>query len=156
MLPVVIDKIADNVAHEMLMLILTEKTIVEGKMKFSLHMSWRHISGVGIATFILNLGTRWRLVVSLTCWALYSLGKESLIPIELEAGCVPEPVLAFWRTKTLAPSGIWSPDCPVYSLIAILIVLSRLATAESPLSPPPLLLPPSPPPLPSSSSLLSE
>jgi hypothetical protein len=39
MLPVVIDKIADNVAHEMLMLILTKKTIVKEKMKFSLHMS---------------------------------------------------------------------------------------------------------------------
>jgi hypothetical protein len=47
------------------MLILTKKAMVTEKR-----------SG-GIATFIPNVGTRWGLVVSLTWWPLYPMGKES-------------------------------------------------------------------------------
>jgi hypothetical protein len=38
-LPVVIDIIADNLKHEMLMLILTVTTMIKEKVKFFLHMS---------------------------------------------------------------------------------------------------------------------
>jgi hypothetical protein len=60
---------------------------------------------------ILDLGTRWRWVVSFTPRPLYPPGKEPLLPIGQEAGWSPEPVWTRgWGEKF--PGSTWTrtPD----------------------------------------------
>jgi len=52
--------------------------------------------------FILNLGTKWKSVVTFTPRPGYSW-QENPVPIEREPGCVSESVWTFWRSeRTLA------------------------------------------------------
>jgi hypothetical protein len=46
----------------------------------------------GIALLILNLGTKWGWVVSITTRPRFTPGKGPPVPIEQEAGWAPEPV----------------------------------------------------------------
>jgi hypothetical protein len=72
------------------------KLLEKIKVKLSLCLSKYHAmktyweSG-SIVPCVLNLGTKWRRVVSLTLRQL-SPGEEAPIPIGQEAGWVPEPV----------------------------------------------------------------
>ena len=68
----------------------------------------------GTAPLILNLSTGRRRVVNFTT------RRKTLMPIEQEAGLAKGPVSTFWkREKSLAPTGIQTPDCPACSLVAI-------------------------------------
>ena len=57
----------------------------------------------GTATFILNLGNRWRLVVSLTFPSLYSGGKQAPVPVDLGVGWGSEPFCRFGEEKNVLP-----------------------------------------------------
>jgi hypothetical protein len=97
-------------------------------IKFYPPMPWRHIGGSGgIALFILNLGTRWKWVANFTLQLLY-LQERTPVPIEQEAGWATEVVWTFWRReKSLAHTGIWTPDSPpACSLVIIPTMLPRL------------------------------
>jgi hypothetical protein len=73
----------------------------------------------GIATLILNLGTRYGWVVNITPRQL-SGGKEPRYPIDQEARWAPEPVLKFRKTrKSLVPGGLRTPDRTTRSLVTI-------------------------------------
>jgi hypothetical protein len=55
---------------------------------------------------ILDLGTRWRCVVSFTPRPLYPPRKQPSIPIEQEAGWALDPVWTLWsREEYLSPVG---------------------------------------------------
>jgi hypothetical protein len=67
----------------------------------------------GIAPRILNLGTRWRWVVSFTPKPLYPQGKRPCYPLDRRLGV---PVWArWWREKFLSSSGPRIPDHPACS-----------------------------------------
>jgi hypothetical protein len=69
-----------------------------------------------IAPRLLDLGTRWRWVVSFTPRSLYPRGKHSLIPTGLEAGWAPEPVWTrWWGKKFPSPTGTRTPYHPARS-----------------------------------------
>jgi hypothetical protein len=53
----------------------------------------------------LDLGTRWRWVVSFTPLLLFSLKKEPLVPVGQEDGWTPEPVRTIQREETFCTSG---------------------------------------------------
>jgi hypothetical protein len=59
---------------------------------------------------ILNLGTRWGLVVSVTTRSRFTPGERTPVPIGQEAGWAPEPV---WtqrlEEKSSAPVGVRTP-----------------------------------------------
>jgi hypothetical protein len=62
---------------------------------------------------ILQLGTRWKWVVSFTPRPLYLPGKEPLASIGWEAGWAPEAVWTrWWREIFSAPTGTRTPDHP--------------------------------------------
>jgi hypothetical protein len=89
-----------------------------------------------IAPRILDLGIRWRWVVSLTLWSPYSQQKSPLVPIGYEAGWAPEPVRTrWWRDKFPAPAGTRTPDDPtrspgLYHWTIILHFYNLVATEE--------------------------
>jgi hypothetical protein len=60
----------------------------------SYYMPWRHMGGEEVyLLFILNLGTRWGWVVSVTPWPRFTPGERTPpVPIGQEAGWAPEPV----------------------------------------------------------------
>jgi hypothetical protein len=77
------------------------------------------------AALILKVGSRWRWVVNFTPWPLYP-GEITLLPTEWEAEWAPEAVLMFWRSKkSLAPTGIKTPDRPGRSLVVTPTTLSH-------------------------------
>jgi hypothetical protein len=84
------------------------------KTKRSLHTTGKHsISTLSmwadLYPRILNLGARWRWVISFTPRPLYQ-GEEHPVPIGWEAGWAPEPVWTRWRRKKfLAPAGNRNP-----------------------------------------------
>jgi hypothetical protein len=49
-----------------------------------------------VAVLILDLGTRWKLVVNSTFQSLYPR-QETPVPVEYEAECPPEPVWTYGR-----------------------------------------------------------
>jgi len=53
----------------------------------------------GIDPLILNLGSRWKLVVNLTSRPFYSRGKSSTASFEQETGWISEPVWTFSRRR---------------------------------------------------------
>ena len=63
----------------------------------------KHIGEIeGMALLTLNLGTRWRWVVSFTLRPLYPRNRTPM-PIEWEAWLAEEPVWTLWRReKSLA------------------------------------------------------
>jgi hypothetical protein len=76
--------------------------------------------------FILNLGTRWRSVVSFTDWLIYPL-ESTPLPIEWKAGWARESVWTLWRReKSVASTGFRTPDRPARSSIAIPTEISWL------------------------------
>jgi hypothetical protein len=95
---------------------------------------WSHHEDIlgewGIAPRILNLGTRWRWVVSLTPRPLYSQVKRprNPEPIGYEAGLASEPEWSRWRRErnTSLPLRKTNPGRPARSLVIILSELSRL------------------------------
>jgi hypothetical protein len=53
------------------------------------------------------------------------------VPTEKDGGIAPEPVWTFWRRdKSVAPAGIWTPDRPVRSLVAIPTTLSQFPASD--------------------------
>jgi hypothetical protein len=82
------------------------KKAEKAKVKFSLFLPRRQIGrGRDIVPVILNLGTKWRLVVRFTLRSLYFQGRTS-VPIVQEAGWVPEPESIFCKREIfLAPEG---------------------------------------------------
>jgi hypothetical protein len=108
------------------------------KLAAVLHYRLRHenvLGSGGIAQRILNLGTRWRWVISFTLRPLYSR-KESPVPIGLEAGWASELVWTGGRREISLPCTCWGSnlDCPPRSLVAILTelpwLLERLTVAQ--------------------------
>jgi hypothetical protein len=80
----------------------------------------------GIAPLILNPGNRFRSVVKVMIWPLFSW-VIAIDPIEYEAAWVPEMVWTFWRReKFLAPTGIQTPDHPACDLVATRTMLLQL------------------------------
>ena len=68
-----------------------------------------HRGSRGIALLFLDHGTRREWGVSVTPRPLFTPGKDPVLIIQ-EAGWAPRPV---WTgAENLAPTGIWSPDCP--------------------------------------------
>ena len=73
----------------------------------------------GVASPILNLGTRWRWVVSFTPRPL-CLRERTPAPIDWDAGWAPDPVWAFLRSeKFLTLPGNRTRSCPPRSLICV-------------------------------------
>jgi hypothetical protein len=69
----------------------------------------------GTAPHICDLDTRWRRVLSFTLRPLYSQ-ERALVPIEQEAGWVPEQVWKRWWGENFpAPAGTRTPDHPARS-----------------------------------------
>jgi hypothetical protein len=56
----------------------------------------------GIAPCFLDLGTRWKWVVSFTPWPLYPSGKDPLVPTGQEAGWAPELLWTRWWRENVA------------------------------------------------------
>jgi hypothetical protein len=79
-----------------------------------------------IAPLILKLGTRWWWVVNFTPRPLYPRERKPVIT-ELEPVWAPDLVWAFCRReKSLATTGIRTPDPPTRSEVAIPTTLPRL------------------------------
>jgi hypothetical protein len=75
----------------------------------------------GIPPRILDLRTRWRWVVSLTPWLLYSQGKSPWYPMDRRLWG-PEPFwMQQWRGKfpTFARNQTLNPDHPACSLVTV-------------------------------------
>jgi hypothetical protein len=86
------------------------------KVKLSLCFSWapRHggvLGSGGITPRILDLGTRWRWVVSFTPRLLYPQGKSPWYPLGRRLGGAQNR----WREKFPAPAGNRSSDHPARS-----------------------------------------
>jgi hypothetical protein len=62
--------------------------VKEGKI-VPVHAMKAYQRSRGIAALILNLSTRWKIVVDFTLWQLYPR-ERTLVPIEWEAGWGPE------------------------------------------------------------------
>jgi len=61
-----------------------------------------------------NLGCGWKPMVNLTPPPT----ERNQMPIEYDAGQIPEMVCTFWRRATFfAPAWNQTPDCPVQSLV---------------------------------------
>ena len=72
-----------------------------------------------VALLILDLGTRWKLVVNSTFQSLYPR-QETPVPVEYEAECPPEPVWRYGRRgKFLVPTVIQTVDRPATSIVGI-------------------------------------
>jgi hypothetical protein len=67
----------------------------------------------GIAPLILNLGTRWRWVVSFTPRPLYHRDR-----IPAPSGWAPQPVWTFWREKISFSYHDSNPDSPAHMTVA--------------------------------------
>ena len=78
------------------------------------------------APLILKLGTRWRSVVNFTPRPLYPRERKP-VPTKLDAVWAPDLVWTFCkREKSLATTGIRTPDPPTGSEVAIPTTLPRL------------------------------
>jgi hypothetical protein len=75
-------------------------------------MSYRRIEGVEASPRILDLGTRWRWVVSFTPRPLYPKGRSSRYPLDRRMG---GPQSRSGREKFPAPTGTRTPDHPARS-----------------------------------------
>jgi len=71
-----------------------------------------HRASRGIALLFLYHGTRRGWGVSAMPRPLFTPGKDP-VPIVQEAGWAPR--LVWTGAENLAPTGIWSPDCPAHS-----------------------------------------
>jgi hypothetical protein len=103
-----------------------KSTVQQGKkvkVKLSLSLTKHHAmktywgSG-GIAPFILDLGTRWRSVISFTPRPLYSQGKNPLYPLDRRLGGPQSRSGRGGEEKnSQPPPGIetWNPDRPARS-----------------------------------------
>jgi hypothetical protein len=61
---------------------------------------------------ILNIGTRWRWVVSFTPRPIYSRGKSSWYPLQWRLGGSPEPVWTWWEKSRILPGMKPQPPSP--------------------------------------------
>ena len=74
---------------------------------------------------ILNLGARWRCMASFNSCPLYPQ-EVTLIPNELEAGWIPEPVWTFWvREKIHASVGIRNRNRRTCNLVTVQTMQSQ-------------------------------
>jgi hypothetical protein len=86
----------------------------------------------GIAPRILNLGTRWKRVVSFTP-SRFNRRERDLLRTGWEAECVVEPLCTWWRKEnilSLPPPEI-EPGRPARSLVTILTELSFLRQTDT-------------------------
>jgi hypothetical protein len=67
----------------------------------------------GIAPHILDLGTRWRWVVTFTSWPLYPQEKSSWYPLDRRLGGPQSQT--WWGEKYSALTGIQAPNHPAHS-----------------------------------------
>ena len=82
------------------------------KLVFLTHALKTYRGSGGTAPHILNMGTKWKWVVSLTPRPFQP--QERTPVIELESGCAPEPVwVVLEKRKYLVPTGIWNSGRPV-------------------------------------------
>ena len=86
------------------------------KVKFSLSTLWRHTGrSRGMVPLFLNLGARWRWVVSIT-----RRRYGTLVPTEFEVGLAPEPVWTILRwQKSLVLTGIRTSHRRSHGLVTL-------------------------------------
>jgi hypothetical protein len=71
-------------------------------------MLWRHMEEWRCRSTFLDLGTRWRWVVSFMPLLFYPLGRQLLVPIGLEAGWDPKSVWMLWRREKSYTTSNWN------------------------------------------------
>ena len=90
-------------------------------------MPCRHRRRRGTALLILKLSNGWRWEVTFTPWLLYLLQKQHQVPIEEEAGWVPEPVSTLWKKRKLSCNCQELMNCLISSTGHSPVILTKLA-----------------------------